>query len=287
MSFLILPYPNIDPVALSLGPFDIKWYGLAYVAGLLLGWQYLKRLLSDPRLWPAGRAPLAPTEADDLFIWVALGVVIGGRVGHILLFEPAPFLANPLEVLKIWRGGMAFHGGLIGTIVAMWLFARRRAIAPLTVMDLVAAAVPFGLFFGRIANFINAEVVGAESRVPWAMAFCNDMVRRYNQGTCPYGDAPRHPSQLYEAVLEGAVVWLVLRWLTHTRLALHGPGMVGGAFLTLYGGFRFLIEFVKHDEYDRLAGLPITRGAVYSLVMMAVGLLVYWRGQSSRTKAAA
>jgi phosphatidylglycerol:prolipoprotein diacylglycerol transferase len=286
ITILVLPYPNIDPVALSLGPFDVKWYGLAYVAGLLLGWQYIKRLLADARLWPGGKAPLAVSDTDDLFIWVALGVVLGGRLGHILLFEPGPFLANPLEIFKIWRGGMAFHGGLIGTIVAMWLFARSRGIVPLTVMDLVAAAVPFGLFFGRIANFINAEVVGAESRVPWAMSFCNDIVRRYNQGQCPYGDVPRHPSQLYEAALEGAAIFFMLRWLTHTKLALHGPGTVGGAFLFLYGGFRFLIEFVKFNEYAPLAGLPISRGAVYSLIMMAIGVLVYRHGLASRATAA-
>jgi phosphatidylglycerol:prolipoprotein diacylglycerol transferase len=275
MRLLVLPYPEIDPVALSLGPLSVKWYGLAYVAGLLLGWQYLRRLLSESRLWPQGRAPLQPALADDLFIWVAIGVVLGGRIGHVLLYEPGHFLSDPLEIVKVWRGGMAFHGGMLGTIVAMWLFARRRRVAPLSVMDLVAAAVPFGLFFGRIANFINAEVVGRESTVPWAMSFCNDAVRRYNFGQCPAGDVPRHPSQLYEAALEGLALFLLLRFLTHRQGALAQPGVVGGAFLAGYAGLRMLCELFKHDEYRGIFGnIPVTVGFVYCLPMLIAGLLL-------------
>ncbi|MFM9940304.1 MAG: prolipoprotein diacylglyceryl transferase [Hyphomicrobiaceae bacterium] len=263
MSFLALPYPAIDPVALQLGPFAVKWYGLAYVAGLLLGWQYLKSLLANDRLWAHGRAPLAVTTADDLFIWVALGVVLGGRLGHVFLYEPLFFLQYPGEIVKVWHGGMAFHGGLIGTIVAMWLFARRNGVSVLSCLDLVAASVPFGLFFGRLANFINAEVVGRESTVPWAMVFPG------------YGDNPRHPSQIYEAVLEGLVTFLILRWMTHKRGALAHPGLVGGAFLLCYGGFRFLCEFVKHDDYSTAADrFPVTLGALYCIPMVIVGLLL-------------
>lgn len=268
MSFLAIPYPNIDPIALQLGPLAVKWYGLAYVAGLLLGWQYLKRMLSTGRLWPANRSPLPPEQADDLFIWVALGVVIGGRLGHVLLYEPKYFLQYPVEILKVWHGGMAFHGGLIGTIVAMWLFARRRGIVPLTVMDLVAASVPFGLFFGRLANFINGEVVGRESNVPWAMVFPG------------YGPNPRHPSQIYEALLEGLAVFLILRWLTHSKAALHRPGLTGGAFLALYGAFRALCELFKHDEYRGLFGeIPVTVGFLYCIPMVLAGvaLIAYAR----------
>ncbi len=271
---LVLPYPNIDPVALELGPLAIKWYGLAYVAGLLLGWLYLKRLVADDRLWPNSRPAFATDFADDLFIWVAVGVVVGGRLGHFLLYEPHLILSAPLELLAIWKGGMAFHGGLIGTIVAMWLFARRRAVATLTVMDLVAASVPFGLFFGRIANFINAEVVGRETSVPWAMSFCNETVRRNYQGVCPYGDVSRHPSQLYEAALEGVATFLILRWLTHHREALGSPGLVGGAFLLCYGTFRLFCELFKIDEHRVFGNLNVTTGFLYCVPMIIVGALM-------------
>lgn len=271
MSFLVLPYPAIDPVALQLGPFAVKWYGLAYVAGLLLGWLYLKQLLSRGHLWPAGRAPLSPLVADDLFIWVALGVVIGGRLGHVLLYEPHYFLTHPLEILKVWNGGMAFHGGLLGTIVAMWLFARRTGVNALTIMDLVAASVPFGLFFGRLANFINAEVVGRESTVPWAMIFPG------------YGPNPRHPSQIYEAVLEGLVTFLILRWLTHKRGALASPGLVGGTFLLCYGGFRLFCELFKHDDYAGLFGtIPVTVGFLYCVPMIIAGLVLMRMARASQ-----
>jgi phosphatidylglycerol---prolipoprotein diacylglyceryl transferase len=267
MSPFVIPYPAIDPVALHLGPVSIKWYGLAYVAGLLLGWIYMKRLVANARLWRDGKSPFAATLADDLFIWVALGVVIGGRLGHILLYEPLLYLQRPLEILKIWNGGMAFHGGMLGTIFAMWLFARRHNVTPLTVMDVVAASVPFGLFFGRIANFINAEVVGRESDVPWAMIFPG------------WGPLPRHPSQLYEAALEGFALFLVLRWLTHRRGALATPGVVGGTFLAGYAAFRILCEFFKADEYGALTSSGMTRGMLYSLPMLAFGAWLILRGR--------
>lgn len=266
---LVISYPSIDPVALQIGPLAIKWYGLAYVAGLLLGWQYMKRLVADGRLWRDGKPPFAATLADDLFIWVAVGVVVGGRLGHVLLYEPAYFLSHPLEIAKIWNGGMAFHGGMLGTIIAMWLFAWRNAITPLIVMDVVAASVPFGLFFGRVANFINAEVVGRETNVPWAMVFPG------------WGPEPRHPSQLYEAALEGVALFLILRWLTHRRHALATPGVVGGTFLAGYAVFRIACEFVKHEEYRGLLGDGLlTMGMVYSLPMIAAGLWLIVRGRT-------
>lgn len=266
---LVIAYPSIDPVALQIGPLAIKWYGLAYVAGLLLGWQYMKWLVSDGRLWRDGKSPFAATLADDLFIWVAIGVVVGGRLGHVLLYEPTYFLSHPLEIVKIWNGGMAFHGGMLGTIIAMWLFARQHAITPLTVMDVVAASVPFGLFFGRVANFINSEIVGRPSDVPWAMVFPG------------WGPEPRHPAQLYEAALEGVVLFLILRWLTHHRLALKTPGVVGGAFLAGYGVFRIACEFFKHEEYRGIVGDGVlTMGMLYSLPMIAVGFWLIARGRA-------
>ena len=265
MSVLVIPYPAIDPVALQVGPLAIKWYGLAYVAGLLLGWLYIKHLLKTTSLWRDGKPPFAPEIADDLFVWVALGVVIGGRLGNVLLYEPSHYLHNPLEIFQIWRGGMAFHGGMLGTILAMWLFARRMKVPALSVMDLVAAAVPIGIFFGRVANFINAEVIGSVSTVPWAMVFPGA------------GPEPRHPAQLYEAALEGLALFLVLRWLTHGRGALRTPGLVGGAFLVGYGVFRIFSEIFKIDEYRQILGsLPLTSGMAYSIPMVIGGLVAIW-----------
>ena len=261
MHLLIVQFPAIDPIALQLGPISIKWYGLAYVAGLLLGWTYIKRLLADGRLWAGGKAPISPDTADDLFLFVAVGVVIGGRLGNVLLYDIAYYAKHPLEILQIWKGGMAFHGGLAGVIVAAWVFGRWRGVRPQTVLDLVAAAVPFGLFFGRIANFINAEVVGRESTVPWAMAFPG------------YGPNPRHPSQLYEAALEGIALFLVLRWLTHSKYALKRPGLTGSAFLIGYGAFRMVCELFKYDEYRGLLGsLPLTSGMAYCIPMVIAGV---------------
>lgn len=268
---LAIPYPNIDPVALSLGPFQVKWYGLAYVAGLLIGWLLIKRMLADSRLWRDGRPPFQPVVADDLFLWVALGVVLGGRLGHVLLYEPGQYLSDPIQILMVHRGGMAFHGGMLGAIAAMWLFARNRGLVPLTVMDLVAAVVPVGLFFGRVANFINAEVVGSETSVPWGMVFPD------------WGPSPRHPAQLYEALLEGLVLFAILRWLTHKRGALAYPGLVGGAFVLGYGAFRMVCELFKHDEYQVFGKLPVTTGMIYCIPMIVVGWLVMRHARKGQT----
>ncbi|MGD9805642.1 MAG: prolipoprotein diacylglyceryl transferase [Hyphomicrobiaceae bacterium] len=264
MGMLAIPYPAIDPVAISIGPVAIKWYGLAYVAGLLLGWLYIKRLLVTDRLWLGNKPPLPPDVADDLFAWIAIGVVVGGRLGHILLYEPGYYFSHPLEILKIWQGGMAFHGGLLGSIGAMWIFARMRGVNPLSVFDIAAAAVPFGLFFGRTANFINAEVIGRISDVPWAMAFPGA------------GPLPRHPVQLYEAALEGLVLFLILRWLTHSRGSLKVPGLTGAAFLAGYGAFRMVCELFKEDYSGILGSQWLTSGMLYSVPMVIVGVIAMW-----------
>jgi phosphatidylglycerol:prolipoprotein diacylglycerol transferase len=261
---LAISYPAIDPVAIAIGPIAIKWYGLAYVAGLLLGWLYIKRLLVTNRLWAGDQPPLPADVADDLFAWIALGVVVGGRLGHVLLYEPGYYFSHPIEILKIWQGGMAFHGGLVGSIVAMWIFARMKGVSALTVWDIAAAAVPFGLFFGRTANFINAEVIGRVSDVPWAMVFPGA------------GPLPRHPVQLYEALLEGLVLFLILRWLTHSRYSLKKPGFTGAAFLTGYGALRMVCEMFKED-YSGLFDTPwLTSGMLYSVPMVIVGLVAMW-----------
>ena len=270
MHLLVLKFPGIDPVALQLGPISIKWYGLAYVAGLLLGWLYIRRLLETGSLWPRGKAPHSAEIADDLFLFVALGVVIGGRLGNVLLWDFPHYWSHPLEVLQIWKGGMAFHGAMLGGTAAIWLFARWRHVSAWPVLDIVAAAVPIGLFFGRIANFINAEVVGREATVPWAMVFPG------------YGPNPRHPSQLYEAILEGLVLFLLLRWLIHSKGALQRPGLTGGAFLAGYGLLRTFCELFKYDEYRTFLGsLPLTSGMVYCIPMVIAGLLIARRASNS------
>lgn len=268
MHLLAIAYPNIDPVAFSFGPLSVKWYGLAYMAGLLLGWLYVKRLIANASLWRGGRAPLTDGMIDDLLLLVTLGVVLGGRLGHVLFYEPAYYLSRPLEILKIWQGGMAFHGGVIGVTIALWIFSRWRKVSIFSVADVVTAAVPIGLFFGRVANFINSEVVGTVSSVPWAIAFPG------------YGEQPRHPAMLYEAFLEGAVLFAILWWLIHKREALKMPGLVVGAFLAGYGLFRMFVEIFKIEEYRILFdGWPITRGMAYSVPMVLAGAFLIWRAR--------
>jgi len=261
----VLPYPQIDPIALQIGPVAIRWYGLAYMTGLLLGWLVMKQLLSNEKLWD-GPAPLDAEEADNLLLWMTLGVVLGGRLGFVFLYEPGYFLQNPLDAFKIWQGGMAFHGGLIGVAIAIMLFAWTRGVNPLTVGDLVAAVPPLGLLFGRLANFINAEVVGRVSDVPWAMVFPPP------EG----GPEPRHPSQLYEAFLEGLVLFLVLRYCTHNLRALRWPGYVTGVFLIGYGLARIFVElFREHDPTHFLNFGPyLTSGMIYSVPMIIIGYLI-------------
>lgn len=264
-SLLAIPFPAIDPIALHLGPVVVRWYGLAYVAGLLLGWLYLKQLVSTSQLWRDEKPPFSAALVDDLFIWVAVGVIVGGRLGHVLLYEPGHYLANPIQILYVWQGGMAFHGGMLGTILAMYLFARRNGIPALSVMDTVSAAVPIGLFFGRIANFINAEVVGTETSVPWGIIFPG------------WGDVARHPVQLYEAALEGLVLFLILRHLIYRHQALATPGLIGAAFLAGYGSFRIVCEFFKFDEYRTIVSEGwLTTGMIYSIPMALFGLVAYF-----------
>ncbi len=272
-SLFAIPYPAIDPIALQIGPIAIRWYGLAYVAGLLLGWLYLKRLVATPRLWRDEKEPFQPTLVDDLFLWVAVGVIVGGRLGHVLRYEPGYYLSNPLQILYVWQGGMAFHGGMLGTILAMWLFARRHRIPALNVMDAVSAAVPIGLFFGRIANFINSEIVGRETTVPWGVIFPG------------WGGVPRHPVQLYEAALEGLVLFLILRYLIYRHRALALPGVIGAAFLAGYGSFRIVCEFFKYDEYRTIVSEGwLTTGMIYSIPMALFGLIAFivlWRPKAA------
>jgi phosphatidylglycerol---prolipoprotein diacylglyceryl transferase len=261
MDLLVIPYPAVDPVALQLGPLSVKWYGLAYIAGLLLGWLYIKRVLGEASLWKDNQPPLEPQKVDDLLIYMTVGVLAGGRLGYVLFYEPRHFLNHPLDIPAVWMGGMAFHGGLVGSIAAILIFARRFNANPWSMLDVCAAATPIGLFFGRLANFINGELVGRPTSVPWAMVF-------------PGADAlERHPSQLYEAFFEGLVLFAVLWWLTHRMGALRRPGFVAGVFLLGYGLARSFCEFFREPDPGHVLTLgPFTAGIFYSLPMIAAGL---------------
>jgi phosphatidylglycerol---prolipoprotein diacylglyceryl transferase len=268
-----LPFPNIDPVIVQIGPLAIHWYGVGYIVGILFGWWYAKRLVSNPLLWPEGGMRIKPEDIDDLLLWAALGIVLGGRLGYILFYDLERYLSNPLDIFAVWQGGMSFHGGLAGTTLAMILFAYSRGLSAWSLFDVVAAGTPVGLGVVRCANFINSELWGRVSDVPWAVAFPNG------------GPLPRHPSQLYEAALEGIVLFLVLRLLTHRLLKLKAPGFVSGAFMAGYGTVRIFVEFFREPDAQigYLLGDWLTMGMTLSLPMVMVGI---WAMASARPAAA-
>lgn len=256
-----LPFPNIDPIALSIGPLAIHWYGIAYVVGILFGWWYSKRLVSDQLLWAGGKPPMRPEDIDDFLVWAAIGIVLGGRVGYVLFYDFARYLQNPLDIFAVWQGGMSFHGGFAGTTLAMILFARSRGIPVWTMFDVIAAGVPVALGLVRCTNFINSELWGRPTDVPWAVEFPNG------------GPFTRHPSQLYEALLEGLVLFVLLRILTHSFGKLRSPGFVSGAFVAGYGAARIFVEFFREPDAQLgyLLGGWLTMGMVLSLPMVLVG----------------
>lgn len=266
-----LAFPIIDPVAIEIGPVAIRWYGLAYVAGLLLGYVYAKRICVNDRLWGEKGSPIEREHIEDFLLWAGIGVILGGRLGFVLFYNPEFYLQNPLEIFKIWNGGMAFHGGLAGVIIAIILYARKRGISVLSFCDVMATAAPFGLFFGRIANFINAELWGRTTDVPWAFVFPGA------------GDSPRHPSQLYEAALEGIVLWLIIRWLTHSKLSLKRPGLVAAVFGIGYAASRIFVEFYREPDPQLgfLFGGFVTMGMLLSLLVLLGGIALLWMSNKS------
>ena len=274
-----MPFPNIDPILVQLGPFAIRWYALAYVAGILLGWRYATGLLKNSRLWINRPAPCTVEQMDDLVLWIALGVIGGGRLGHVLFYTPwSRIAADPLSILRVWEGGMSFHGGVIGVSIAMIVFAWRNKLDLLRIADVVAPAYPIGHFLGRCANFINGELWGRPTDVPWGVVFCNDQIRK-DYGYCPAGIAARHPSQLYEALFEGLILFLILRWATHVAKLGNRRGVVTGIFVLFYGVFRIAIETVREpdagmDNYP----LGLTMGMILSIPMLVGGLYLIWRG---------
>ena len=262
-----MPFPEFDPILIQIGPFAIRWYALAYVAGILIGWRYVVMLVRNPQLAPVRGPAASPAQIDDLILWVTLGIILGGRLGYILFYAPATIWTDPLQVFQVWQGGMSFHGGALGVAIAVAAFARSNGIDLLRLGDLVAACVPIGLFFGRIANFINGELWGRPTELPWGVIF---------PGAGPY---PRHPSQLYEALLEGIVLFIILRIGTHRAHWLERRGAVAGLFLVGYAAFRTLVEQVREpDAFLPDFPLGLTMGMMLSLPMLLGGAFLIWRG---------
>ena len=280
-----MPFPEFDPVLLSIGPVDIRWYALAYVAGIVLGWWYAARLVKNNALWQPGKPPITTLQLDDLVLYITLGIILGGRLGYALFYQPELYAhlftganwTERLALFRLWDGGMSFHGGMIGTTIAVLGFSWRHKLRALSVGDMALAAAPFGLFFGRVANFINGELWGRETTVPWAIRFCNDRIYRLYNG-CPAGDVPRHPSQLYEAGLEGLLLFGILWLAVYKAKLLAKPGYVTGLFLFGYGLSRALLENVRQPDAG-LENLPLglTMGMILSTPMMIIGLFLIWR----------
>ena len=268
MPLLAIPFPHIDPVAIAVGPFAIRWYALSYVAGIVLGWWYSRRLAANAALWGDTRRP-TQTDMDDQIVWIALGIVLGGRLGYVLFYNLASYLEHPAEILTVWRGGMSFHGGLIGAILAIVLFARARKLNALAMLDVAATVAPIGLFTGRVANFINGELWGRASDVPWAMVFPGDRLQ-----------IPRHPSQLYQAGMEGILLFTLLIILWCIPANRRRPGFFLGVMAAGYGVARIVGEFFREPDANLgflFAGA--TMGQLLSLPMLLVGAFLIWRSR--------
>lgn len=259
-----LPFPNIDPILISFGPFAIRWYALAYIGGLLLGWKYL--------VWYSSRSPFAmeKKDADDFMVWVTLGVILGGRLGYVAFYNAEYYLSHPAAILQVWQGGMSFHGGFLGVIVAILLFARQRKLNLWAVSDAVAVSVPIGLFLGRLANFINGELFGRVSDVPWAVVF-------------PHGGSlPRHPSQVYEAILEGLVMFILLYLLSKKDAIRNRPGVLSGVFMVGYMLARSFVElFRQPDAHIGFLYGSLTMGQLLSVPFFIFGLYLIFRRPSA------
>ena len=258
---LALAFPNIDPVLIQLGPFAIRWYALAYIAGIVVGWRWCLHLLDKPP------KVMTRQEFDDFLLWATLGIVLGGRLGYVLFYRPSYYLENPLEAVQVWHGGMSFHGGLLGVLLAIGLFARSKRVPYFALADVVACGVPFGLFFGRLANFINGELWGRVTDVPWGMVFPGG------------GPEPRHPSQLYQAAMEGVLLWLLL-YVVERAGARHRVGLVSGVFMVGYGCARSIGElFRQPDSFMGFFAAGTTMGQLLSAPMILFGIYLIVRAR--------
>ena len=268
---------HLSPVALHLGFFDLRWYSLAYLAGIFIGYWYLLKLLKQPG------APMARRHADDLVFYAALGIILGGRIGYVLFYNLPYYAAHPVDVLKLWDGGMSFHGGLVGTVLGILYLSWKQKLPALRIHDYVACVAPIGLFFGRLANFVNHELWGAPTNLPWAIRFpeYNELLHQTVLGP------PRHPSQLYEAFLEGIVLFAILAWMFWKTQARYQPGKLVGTFGFFYGLFRFLVEFVREPDpqltaFTQATGLHM--GQWLSLPLIIGGAWLMWTAKGRRER---
>jgi phosphatidylglycerol:prolipoprotein diacylglycerol transferase len=280
----LIPFPNISPEIFSIPlfgfEFALRWYALAYIAGILIGWRISVMTVKAARLWLNEQPVMTPAQIEDLLTWMILGVILGGRLGYVLFYQPAYYFQNPHEILFIWQGGMAFHGGLLGVIVAGLIFTTRYKIPKLSAADVMALGVPPGILLGRLANFINAELWGRPTDLPWGVAFPTNTAQY-----CPdvIGLCARHPSQLYEALLEGLILGAVLLWLAWRRDAYKTPGLIAGTFFAGYGIARFIVEFVRQPDAQfvsdgnplglafEIGGYGLTMGQFLSIPMILIG----------------
>lgn len=281
----MIPFPDISPELFSISIFGIefalRWYALAYIVGIVLGWRIAVLALRRPKIWPDERAPMAPERAEDLMTWVIIGILAGGRLGYVLFYRPGYYLENPLEIPMLWTGGMSFHGGFLGVVLAVWWFYRRQGVPYLQGADLLSICIWPGILLGRLANFVNAELWGRPTDLPWGVIFPGEAAQACGQIT---GLCARHPSQLYEALLEGLILGGLLMWLAFARKVFQRPGMSLGIFLAGYGLARFAVEFVRQPDAQfisegnplglafQIDGWGITMGQALSLPMIVVGL---------------
>jgi len=272
MPFLTITFPVFDPIALSIGPIAIRWYALGYIGGIVLGWIYARALIKSETPWD-GPSPISLPQIDDFILWVTIGIIVGGRTGYVLFYNPAFFIQHPAEIFQLWNGGMSFHGGFLGCVAAVMLFARRNNASILSLGDITCGVAPIGIFLVRLTNFINSELWGreADSSVPWAMVFPNG------------GPLPRHPSQLYEAALEGILLFAVLAVMIRMG-ALKRPGLILGSFIAIYGLARIASEFFREPD-PQLGFLwgGLTMGMLLSIPMIIAGailIMMAWRRET-------
>lgn len=287
-------FPEFNPVLIEIGPFPLRWYALAYVGGIVAGWWYAAVLAKRERLWLPRRPPVTGLQVDDLVLWITLGIILGGRFGFALFYRPDLYAqlftgggdGGRFELFQVWTGGMSFHGGFLGVVIALTIYGLRNRIHLLSLGDLIAPVVPIGIFFGRMANFINGELWGRETTVPWAIRFCNDRILQ-TYGQCPAGDVPRHPSQLYEAGLEGLALFALMSLAIWKWRMFKRPGFVMGLFLAGYGTARALLENTRQPDVG-LENLPLglTMGMYLSIPMILVGAWLIWRAMKTPVVAA-
>ena len=286
-----IPFPQISPEIFAIDifgmTFALRWYAMAYLVGLIGGWRLALATLQRPALW-GGTPPMTAEQVERLLTWVIIGVILGGRLGFVLFYQPGFYLTNPEAILKVWEGGMSFHGGFLGVVVAGYVFCRREGIPMLGAADVMAMVAPLGLFLGRLANFINAELWGRPTTLPWGVAFPGEAAQ-----TCPgvLGICARHPSQLYEAALEGLFLGAALLWLVYRKGWLRHPGAIAGLFFAGYGAARFVVEFVRQPDAQfisegnplglalHIGGYGLTMGQILSLPMIAVGVFFLLRAR--------